>query len=330
MKIPLNKSLILPFKHSRIDNYISNKFIVSTIPYKRVEQKLFELFVNQIDYEALANVDDNTSIIITIPRSEIVKYVTIQQSLGVTKSMMEKSITFLDFNRPEIEYEHLSIFSRIAYQNGFLEFETNHAIGKYLKDFKTQYARYNLEKIQSFKYVYSSTMYRILKMHMGQRRLEFSYTIIELKKLLQVDESKYLNYYDFNINVLLKAHREITQLNMDNIQFEYNTGIRQRGIETIYFKIHTAFSNSRLDKEDFMEAVSLNPKLVLSNVQLIMEKQYNFRSNHKNLILENKTFIDKFITLHIEFENGLHSKVKNRTAYILISLGIVVKKIVSL
>ena len=48
MKIPSNKSLVLPFKHSRIDNYISNKFIVSTIPYKRVEQKLFELFVNQI------------------------------------------------------------------------------------------------------------------------------------------------------------------------------------------------------------------------------------------------------------------------------------------
>ena len=75
-----------------------------------------------------------------------------------------------------------------------------------------------------------------------------------------------------------------------------------------------------------MEAVSLNPKLVLSNIQLIMEKQYNFRDNHKNLILENKTLIDKFVTLHIEFENGLHSKVKNRTAYILISLGLVVKK----
>jgi hypothetical protein len=326
MIIPASKSLVFPYKHSRTDNYISNKFVVSTIPYKRIEQKLFELFVNQIDYEALAKADDNTSIIITIPRSEIVKYVTIQQSLSVTKSMMEKSITFLDFNRPEIEYEHLTIFSRITYQNGFLEFETNHAIGKYLKDFQKQYARYNLERIQSFKYVYSSTLYRILRMHIGQKRLSFSYTIPELKKLLQVDEHKYLNFYDFNINVLSKAHKEITGLNLDNIQFDYNTGHKQRGIEKIYFTIHTAFSNSLLEKNDFLEAVSINPKSVLSQVESIIDKQYNFRLNHKNLILGDESLLDKFITLHIEFENGLHSNVKNKTAYILACLNLVKKK----
>lgn len=326
MIIPENKSLIFPYRHSRTDNYISNKFVVSTIPYKRIEQKLFELFVNQIDYEALANADDNTSIIIAIPRSEIVKYLTIQQSLSVTKSMMEKSITFLDFNRPEIQYEHLTIFSRISYQNGFLEFETNHAIGKYLKDFQKQYARYNLEKIQSFKYVYSSTLYRILRMHIGQKRLSFSYTIPELKKLLQVDENKYINFYDFNINVLSKAHKEITELNLDNIQFDYNTGHKQRGIERIYFTIHTAFSNSQLERNDFLEAVSINPKLVLHQVQTIIEKQYNFRTNHKNLILGEETLFDKFITLHIEFENGLHPNVKNKTAYILTCLNLIKKK----
>lgn len=326
MRIPSSNSLVFPFKHSRTDNYISNKFVVSTIPYKRIEQKLFELFVNQIDYEALSNADDNTSIIITIPRSEIVKYLTIQQSLSVTKSMMEKSITFLDFNRPEIEYEHLTIFSRISYQNGFLEFETNHAIGKYLKDFKKQYARYNLEKIQSFKYVYSSTLYRILRMHIGQKRLTFAYTIAELKKLLQVDEKKYTNFYDFNINVLSKAHKEITELNIDNIQFDYNTGNKQRGVEKIYFTIHTAFTNSELEKNEFLEAVSINPNVVLHQVEIIIDKQYHFRANHKKMILEDKDILDKFITLHIEFENGLHSNVKNKTAYILTCLNLVRKK----
>lgn len=326
MEIPSNKSLILPFKHSRVDNYLSNKFIVSSIPYKRVEQKLFELFVNQIDYEALAKVDDHTSIIISIPRSEIIKYVTIQQSLAVTKSMMEKSITFLDFNRPEIEYEHISIFSRISYQNGVLEFETNHAIGKYLKDFKNQYARYNLEKIQSFKYVYSSTMYRILKMHIGQRRYTFSYTVNELKKLLQVDENKYSNFYDFNVNVLQKAHREITQMSIDNIQFEYNTGEKQRGIEAIYFKITTPFVSSESDKLDFFEAIEVNPEAVLENVQTILDTKYNFKANHRNLILENREYFNKFVTIHIEFENGVHPHVKNRTAYLLATMGLVNKR----
>jgi hypothetical protein len=36
--------------------------------------------------------------------------------------------------------------------------------------------------------------------------------------------------------------------------------------------------------------------------------------------------VDKFVTLHIEFENGMYPKVKNKTAYILACLGMVKSK----
>jgi hypothetical protein len=163
-------------------------------------------------------------------------------------------------------------------------------------------------------------------MHIGQKRLTFAYTISELKKLLQVDEKKYTNFYDFNINVLSKAHKEITDLNIDNILFDYNTGNKQRGVEKIYFTIHTAFTNSEFEKNEFLEAVSINPKAVLSQVETIIDTQYNFRANHKKVIMEDNEMLDKFITLHIEFENGLHSNVKNKTAYILTCLNLVKKK----
>ena len=58
-----------------------------------------------------------------------------------------------------------------------------------------------------------------------------------------------------------------------------------------------------------------------AKVQEIITKEYNFRDAHKNAILQNEEFLSKFITLHIEFSNGLHPKVKNRRAYILACLG---------
>lgn len=81
-----------------------------------------------------------------------------------------------------------------------------------------------------------------------------------------------------------------------------------------------------MEKDDFLEAVSINPKMVVNQVQAIIEKQYNFRATHKNLILEDESLLDKFITLHIAFENGLHSHVINKTAYILICLNLVKRK----
>lgn len=84
---------------------------------------------------------------------------------------------------------------------------------------------------------------------------------------------------------------------------------------------------SQLDKIEFQDAVIINPQVVYHKIEDILIKEYNFREMHRNQILATKVFRDKFITFHIEFENGLHSKVKNKTAYILASLGIIEKRL---
>ncbi len=73
----------------------------------------------------------------------------------------------------------------------------------------------------------------------------------------------------------------------------------------------------------------MNPVLVNSKLEEILLKQYNFRENHRNIMLNDKDKINKFATLHVEFENNLHAKVKNRTAYILACLDLVAKKNIS-
>ena len=61
-------------------------------------------------------------------------------------------------------------------------------------------------------------------------------------------------------------------------------------------------------------------------VEEMIDTKYNIKPAHKEKILEDSLLIDKFISLHIEFENGLHANVKNQTAYILACLDLVKKK----
>ena len=93
------------------------------------------------------------------------------------------------------------------------------------------------------------------------------------------------------------------------------------------FSISTIFDTISADKADFVQAVSVNPKLVFEHVHEILLKSYNLKDKLRTEILTRKDLLDKFATLHIEFENGLYPKVKNRTAYILTCLGLVSKKI---
>ena len=73
--------------------------------------------------------------------------------------------------------------------------------------------------------------------------------------------------------------------------------------------------------------MGVNPKLVFENVHEILFKNYNLKEKIRSEILAHRNLLDKFITLHIEFENGLYPKVKNRTDYILTCLGLDIKKI---
>ena len=65
---------------------------------------------------------------------------------------------------------------------------------------------------------------------------------------------------------------------------------------------------------------------VYEKVEEIIDTKYNIKPAHKDKILGDSLLIDKFISLHIEFENGLHTNVKNQTAYILTCLDLVKKK----
>jgi plasmid replication initiation protein len=319
-----------PYTPNRKDNYLPNKLVVSNTQFTRVEQRLFEYFVNQIDH---GSIDPNHGMLIRIPLDKVKEFITPRQILAVTKSMAQKVMTFFDLSKPNLEFKHVPMFSSISYNednNGHLEFKSNSQLSPYLANLGTQYTRYDFKTILEFKSIYSTLMYKLIRLHVGQNRTTFIYSIEELRKLLQVDKGKYTNLNDFKKRVLEPVKVELNQINGIPINFDYeNCGNKQRNVTHLQFTVQTSFKLSQTEKQEFIDAAVINPKLVNAKLEEILIKNYNFRENHRNIILSDKEKMNRFATLHIEFENNLHPKVKNKTAYMLACLDMIVKKIPS-
>lgn len=314
------------FTPNRKDNYVPKELIFSNADFSRVEQRLFELFINQLNH---GDIDPSQGIEVRIPIVEVRKYVETRQVMAVTKSMAQKVITMSDISKSELEFKHFPVFTSIEYnidKSGYLVFRSNPQLSPYLVDLGKSYARYNFQTIQAFKSIYSTLMYRLLKYHIGQNRMSFVYSLIELRKLLKIEPHKYQHLKGFKTFILDIVQRECATAEHP-IAFDYeNEGNKQRNITHIRFNIITAITFSQIEKQQFQEAVELNPEAVYLKVEEILDKNYTFREEHKRKILESQNLLSTFITLHIEFENGIYPKVKNKSAYILTCLGLVKKK----
>lgn len=316
-----------PYTPNRRDNYLPNRMVISNTQFSRVEQRLFEYFINQIDHNSI-NIKHGISV--KIPITKIRETVKVEQVLAVTRSMAQKVMTFFDMSKSHIEFKHVPLFSSISFNednSGYLEFRSNAQLSPYLASLGTQYTRYDFKTILAFRSIYSTIMYKIVKLHLGQNRTKFIYSIDELRRLFQVEEKKYTNLNDFKKYVLEPARKELASTEKFPIVVEYeHLGNKQRNVTHLEFTIVTQWELSQLEQQEYRDAVTLNPSLVYAKLEEIIDQQYLIKKETKQIILSNATLIDKFVTIHIEFENGLHPKVKNKTAYILACLDLVKKK----
>ena len=321
------KYLEHPYTPNRKDNYLPNKMVISNTEFTRVEQRLFEYFVNQIDH---GTININHGLSVKIPIAKIKETIKVEQVLSVTKSMAQKVMTFFDLSKSHIEFKHIPLFSSISFNEnncGYLEFKSNAQLSPYLASLGTQYTRYDFKTILEFKSIYSTLMYKLIKLHLGQHRAVFVYSIEELRKLLQVEDKKYANLNDFKKYVLEPAKKELANAVNFPINFEYeHYGNKQRNVTHLQFTVLTALELSQFEKNGFLEALATNPNAVYTRLEEILLKDYHFKEAHRSQILHTKTLRDRFVTLHIEFENGVHPKVKNRTAYMLTCLELVKRK----
>ena len=57
------------FIERRVNNYLPNNLVVSHAKYGRIEQKIFEFFINQIDFEKSKDISSTTGLITDVTQS---------------------------------------------------------------------------------------------------------------------------------------------------------------------------------------------------------------------------------------------------------------------
>jgi plasmid replication initiation protein len=315
-----------PFIPNRKLNYLPNQIIISSTKFTRVEQKLFEMFVNQINY---AMIKANHSLIVRIPIVEVKKFVRASQILEVTHSMASKVMTLFDMNNPQHRFAHIPIFTLVAYNqdnSGFLEFRTNSLFTPYLASLGSEYTKYDYKTIMGFKSIYTSLMYKLVRMQLGQRKTNFTYSVIGLKAFLQVDK-KYDDLKDLKKNVLAPAIKELAEMPIP-IEIEItNTGGKIRNVTHFDFKITTTLDISRKEKEDFKFAVTQNPEAVFAQIEHIIRSEYTFSKAQQQHIIDTQELLNIFINLHLEIISGIHPQIRNKTKWMLACLGLINTKV---
>jgi hypothetical protein len=324
----IDEHLEVDYVPNRKKNYLPQRLIFTNSSYSRVEQRLFEIFINQINYETI---DSSRGLIVKVPITKVREFIERKQILKVTGMMASRTMTLFNLTHDILKFEHIPVFRKISYdeETGYLEFTSAPELSPYLADLvieKNKYSSYDFKTIMSFKSTYTSIMYRLINLHTSHNRYTFLYSIDEIRKILEIKDSLYPNLNNLKKRVLMPVQEELASMKIP-IYLEFShVGGKQRNVTHLQFTVKTSFDFNQEAQKEFLEAVVINPQGVYAKIEEILIKEYNFRENHRNEILQRKELRDMFITLHIEFENDLHPKVKNRTAYILTCLGLVSKK----
>lgn len=106
--------------------------------------------------------------------------------------------------------------------SGFIELKFNEEIQPYLHQLKTNFTTYYIDKISSFKSIYSVRFYEYAIMHLGQSKLSkcmFSMTIDEIKNRLELQD-RYHRFCDFKARVIEPAKKEINAFSDLDISYE--------------------------------------------------------------------------------------------------------------
>lgn len=102
-----------------------------------------------------------------------------------------------------------------------------------------------------------------------------------------------------------------------SINFEYeSTGKKLRNVSHLTFSILDAITVSHREKEELSDALKriADPDYLSKAASVILARDYNMSNHLMNKILMDGALLTRFVTLDFELNNGVHPKVKNRTA----------------
>lgn len=106
-------------------------------------------------------------------------------------------------------YAYYALFSKISYNNGFIEMSFHPDLKPFFIDLKVHFTKYNLMDFLSLPSTYSQRIFEILKSWANLP--EIIITVDELQSILDVPASFLRDFSNFRYRVLDKAYKDINE-----------------------------------------------------------------------------------------------------------------------
>ena len=129
----------------------------------------------------------------------------------------------------------LPLFTQVSYDKGIVDMYLHPKLKPYILDIKQRYTKYFFKSITGLNSIYSMRLYELLKEY--EFRKSRSFSMEELKFLLNISKDKYSKYTDFKKRVLLSSQKELEE--KTDIAFEFEEIRERRKVIRLDFKIIT-------------------------------------------------------------------------------------------
>jgi plasmid replication initiation protein len=213
---------------------ISNQINEARFKMNRAEQKLFLYCIGSVDNQAdVLNTKFRMSVKDFAEFLELKSNKVYDEMIKTTANMASRVIQFA---KPDGKFHQIPVLAEVIYDKGEIEIEVNRNLAPYLIDLKSNFTKFSLQEVLSFRSVYSMRIYQLLCQWNYQERA--IYSIKELRFMLDIEPEEYKLYSNFKMKVLEIAYKEINQ--SSTMQFSYQeikTGRKVTDINFIIKKI---------------------------------------------------------------------------------------------
>ena len=160
----------------------------------------------------------------------------------------------------------LPLFTKVSYDKGIVDMYLHPELKPYVLDIKQRYTKYYFKSITGLNSIYSMRLYELLKEY--EFRKSRSFSMEELRFLLNIWKDKYAKYTDFKKRVLISSQKELEE--KTDIAFEFEEFRERRKVVRLDFKIISQQKESlevSNSSENSLKAL-LKTKLYLNDRQI--------------------------------------------------------------
>lgn len=302
-------------------NYQSNLFTESRHEFTELEKKIVVLVVNQIGHMSLkGELKPDSNVKFHIPYTELTKdrYNLISDAAD---TLQQKRLMYRNDKTNDFHYitPFPSVKSDMVDGRKVIVLTMFAEVVPHFAELGQRYTKYDIDVMLSLSSVYAQRMFEIVSMFHNRGQNQFTYSVAELRMMLNCPET--YRYNDFCQNALVVAQRELRK--KADINLEWLPSKKEgKKVSELTFYIKTARQLAveavRQDQQ-MVNKMSIN-EAVTTAWQLM--KNYKLKPWQKDLIVSDHSLLETFYRVDSELANGVRSNVKNPTAYLVKSLGI--------